>query len=348
MVKWPWKDRDEKGRFRKKPAGYLSSGQYGDEFSVEQYEGEEEERIFSQRTNLLGDGVVEGEFRELPSDASSVGVGSLEEDPQVASAEGSQDSFSTPFAKPSANVPRTGPTKSRRAAEHELRASEVELSVAEAEKAAKKAQAEMEITRAARAKEELKRARIESRQARVKEIAGYAGKISRVFSPSLGKKEKAELFFGKAKGSLYTPPTPTTEFLQEIPAKQLHKPQLERVRRAGAPASGVTTQIARTVPPPMARQGQSPLNYGFLREVSALRSTGPLGQMATRQLQGGNRLEQLIFGFVQQNQDADTLEHVKSEMEKLGYQRSDTEQALRNLQSQGFIERQGQMVEVKG
>ncbi len=321
MVRWPWKDRDEKGRFRKRPAGLLPSGEYGDEFAVEPYEDEEEEEFASPSEQ---ENVVEGEFRELPA--------------------------GTPIEEAPASV--AGPTVSRPKSPESMRdlrarreAARTSAELTEMEKAAKKAQAEIEITRAARAREELSRARRENRLSGVKEVAGYAGKVSRVFAPSLGKKEKSELFFGKAKGSLYVPPTPTTTFLEEVPAKKLHKPQLEKVRRAGAPAAGTTTQIARTVPPPMVRQGQSPLNYGFLRAAGG---SGPLNQIVAGQLQGGNKLEQLIYGVIQQNRDSATLEHVKSEMERLGYSRSDVEQALRNLQSQGFVERQGQVVEVRG
>ena len=322
MVKWPWRDRDEKGRFRRKPAGYLSAGEYGDEFAVEPYGGEEEEDF------------VEGEFREIPSDARTYEL------PLEASSSGERSATS-----PQQPIRPTGSSirdlRARR--EAAKRGSEI----AETEKAAKKAQAELEILRAERARVELSKAKRESRIAGVREVGGYAGRIAQVFSPSLGKKEKVDLYFGKAKGSLYVPPTPTTTFLEEIPAKRALQPHIEKLRRAGAPASGIATRIAGTVAPPTVRPGQSPLNYGFLREASRLKSEGPLGQLVAGSLQGGSRLEQLIFAAIRENNDQDTIEHVKDEVERLGYKRSDIEAAVRSLQQQGFVEKQGRMLEVK-
>ena len=293
--------------------GYMQGEGYslpsGSGYELTPYEEEE----FEQEVPL--EDIVEGEFREVP------------ERPTVS-------------ARPTGSGPSMQDLRAKR------EAARTASELAETEKRAKLSQAELEILRAERARVELGKAKRESRVAGVREVSGYAGKIASVFSPSLGKKEKADLYFGKAKGSLYVPSTPTTSFLEEIPAKQLHKPHLEKLRRAGSPATGVTTRVSGMVTPPMARSGQSPLNYGFLREAGRLQSSGPLGQLVAGQLQGGSRLEQLIFAAIQENQDADSLEHIKAEMERLGYQKGDVEQALRNLQSQGFVEKQGQIYEI--
>ncbi len=130
-----------------------------------------------------------------------------------------------------------------------------------------------------------------------------------------------DLYFGRAKGSLYVPETPTLR--GEAPIKSLARPQLERLRRATAPATGTSMAISRMTTP--SGRGAEPLDFSFLREMAMPR--------------GLSRVEHAAFAEIRANHDQDTLDHVVSELVKLGFARRDTETALRQLEQKGMVEK---------
>lgn len=179
------------------------------------------------------------------------------------------------------------------------------------------------------------------------EVTKTAGQISKAFAPAGAPGGVKRFYLGGAKESLYVPQAPSAERLREIPAKRALEPHIERLRRATAPGAGVTMPIARAVMPserlaqqPQAALLRQPLQYGFLREAGRLKSQGPLGQVVSGQLSGTSKLEQAVFAEIKANNDVDTLEHIKAELTKLGYQRGDVEQAVRSLEQKGFVEKQ--------
>lgn len=210
--------------------------------------------------------------------------------------------------------PKVGPvraTGTQRRTEREIQR------VKRAQLRAKRAQAET-VT------QDLRKKRFELGKARREEFYKTAGRISKAFAPAGAPGGAAQFYLGRPGRSLYVPERPTAEHLRESPAKRALQPHTERLRRATAPSTGTLMPIARTVAPSESL-AQSP-NYGFLRQF-----TLPSGT---------SKLEQAVFAEIRSNHDVDTLEHIRSELSKLGYGRAQVEQAMRALEGKGFIERQ--------
>jgi len=253
---------------------------------------------------------IEGEFREFPDEGQEVEdewkrTHSIEEEPSV-------------------RVEPARGTKAQRRAEKAIQ------EIRKAQLRAKQAQAEA-ITSEQRKKE------WERRFGKYKDIKGEvtktSGQVSRAFAPAGAPGGAAQFYLGRPGKGLYVPSTPSAEGLKEIPAKRALQPHTERLRRATAPGAGIMTPIARAVMPserlaqqPQATLLRQPLQYGFLRQY-----TMPSGT---------SKLEQAVFAEIKSNGDVDTLEHIKTELARLGYQRSSVERAVRSLEQKGFVEKQ--------
>lgn len=324
---WPFKHRDEKGRFKKKPAGYIpeeGTVEAGDvDLAVREYgldetweagpsgrvkvTVEDVERLI-EGAGTDNDDPVDAEFRAL-GDSTSRNASPAAIPVQVDDA----DDDASEASRVQGPARRSG----------DRGAAAMELKLAKAQAKAKLAQAEKEILATKKIKREMG-------AARRKEAFDMAGRISKAFAPKT-KMSASELYLGKASKSLYVPAKPSAEPLRQNAAGEMHQPRLERLRRAGSPGTGTTAPIARTVIPstrlarePSTAIAQKP-EYGFLRQL-ALPS-------------GTSRLEQLVFAEIVDNHDRDTMSHIKTEVGKLGYRASDVGGAVKSLVQKGFVEK---------
>lgn len=291
---------DERYLSSGEPYGYLLSGK------------EEEEHVPYEESEA-----IEGEFREVPS-GEEVGQSERESSlPKFGSGRGA---------------------KAQRQAEKEIQR------VKRAQLRAKRAQAE-DVTRA------FEKAEWERKFGKYKDIRGEvtktAGQISKALAPAGAPGGAARFYLGRPGRGLYVPGAPSAEGLREIPAKRALQPHTERLRRTTAPGAGTVMPIAGAALPserlaqtPSYGLLRQPLQYGFLREAGRLKGGGSLGALAASQLSGTSRLEQAVFAEVRSNNDVDTLEHIKSELAKLGYSKTQVEVAVRSLERKGFIEKQ--------
>lgn len=307
MSIWPRKPRDASGRFVPKPAGYLS-----------EYESPEEGAISGDVLNTsLGTipEVIDADFEELDG----------EEDFN----DGATGAVDNKNEQPKAPQPEAPDLEALRIQRDLARLG---LDLDRERLGAIRAKQQLEINKARKESIAADKAAFELGQAKRKDIAANAGRAARIFSPNVDKKTRDMLYFGKAAKNLYVPPAPSTDILREPPVKKTLLPQLGRLRHAGSPSAGVTTRIAGTV----ARPGQAtapipkdlaqPLQFGLLRKI-----TLPSGT---------SRLEQAIFAQLQSNQDSDTMDHIKTEVRRLGYRDSVIEQGVRTLEQQGLVEKQ--------
>lgn len=201
-------------------------------------------------------------------------------------------------------------SKAEREAEKEIQKTK------KAQLRAKRAQAES-IT------EDLKKKRREASKARRDEAAKRAGQVAKTFAPASAPGGVKKFYLGGASKDLYTPDRPSAEPLKHAPAGKALRPHTERLRRAVSPGEAVTMPIAR-MSVPSTTPAQLP-EYGFLREM-ALPS-------------GTSRLEHAVFAEIQANHDVDTAPHIKDEVARLGYRRSDIGGAIKTLVQKGFIEK---------
>lgn len=310
MNLWPFKKRDERGRFRKEYPALPEPGE----------EDEEEEILEGEFSEILGDEPIYGfaAEKQLPP----VTVRELVALSQEEGGEPEYEDVTLKEYKPGrsrSEEPSLEQAKALR--ERQKRLNELKRIRLEAQKArvlADKAKHERDITAAQKAKFELRKAQAETGMKYATRAATLGG------VPAVQRKGGIrDLYFGRARRSLYVPATPQVE--EGGTAGEALRPHLEMLRRAGAPATGQETLIAQTVMP-----GASPIavgpNYGFLREKLMLKGVSPL--------------EKVVFAEIEGNHDVDTMDHIQDEVQRLGYGRKEIGQAVRSLEKQGFVEKQ--------
>jgi len=194
----------------------------------------------------------------------------------------------------------------------EKRVFELGREVEEAGRKRKLTEYERERTLLKKAKEEL----AEKRERRVGRWAKRAALLGGV--PAVERKGGIrDMYFGRAKPSLYVPPAPK----EVIPKETVKK--LREVTTLGAPRAGVDTSYARRLVQPGGKELRQPLHFGFLRELLMPKGLSPV--------------EQYAFAEIRENNDRDTVRHVVSQLAQLGISRKQAENAVRSLLQKGYV-----------
>lgn len=127
-----------------------------------------------------------------------------------------------------------------------------------------------------------------------------------------------EMYFGRAKQSLYVPKVPGKEPLGDLS-------KLREVTQLGAPTVRTDVEYARGLVAPPGRPSRQPLQYTFLRELLMPK--------------GLSRIEQYAFAEIRANHDVDTARHIVQELAKLGVPRRESESAIKGLLQRGYVRR---------
>ncbi|MBU2051266.1 MAG: hypothetical protein KKH61_20155 [Gammaproteobacteria bacterium] len=171
--------------------------------------------------------------------------------------------------------------------------------------------------------------------------------------------DRREFYFGKAKGSIYTPPAPSYEPLtgmRQLTApgdaqgtgmmRQVTTPRLGRLKQATSPTSLGDSRLAQMVAP-TERLAQGPVGFGRpgaegapLSELRRLTAPSGLGLERLRQIMmphGLTPIEKQAYIEIRQNHDIDTPSHVMEELEKLGVPREESNQAIKGLLQKNIV-----------
>ncbi len=206
-----------------------------------------------------------------------------------------------------------------------------------------------QITESKAKEQALRKSKYELGREQRKEGAQAMQKVLTLGGVPMSQSERRELYFGKAKRSLYGPTAPKEPFSKNMGAaeylkpstseevKSLHRPSFSKLKEAGpkpAKPSQAQSEYARQLVQPggeglrhslsFAGSPQG-LNYGFLREFNTPK--------------GLSQGEQYAYSEIRANHDRDTARHVVSELGQMGVPRRDAEQALRGLLQKGHVRR---------
>jgi hypothetical protein len=157
-----------------------------------------------------------------------------------------------------------------------------------------------------------------------KEVSGAAKGLQKFLTlggmPATSAKQRGEFYFGKPNKDLYVPSTPSVTPIKRSPAGAAHKVDTSELKARTVLRGG---EFARRLVEPPGRHSES---FDLLRRLNTPSGNSPL--------------EQLVLAEIKDNNDHDTMEHIKTEVSKKGYNRQDVEKAVKLLESRGFIEKQ--------
>ena len=220
------------------------------------------------------------------------------------------------------------PRYSRREAEAERLGTALEREKLEAEREAlqrARRKAGVEEKRAEeKYKFEISEAKFKRRERTKKEISGAAKGLQKFLTlggmPATSPKQRKEFYFGKPNKDLYVPSTPSVTPIKRSPAGAAHKVDTSELKARTVIKGG---EFARRLVEPPGKHSES---FDLLRRLNTPSGNSPL--------------EQLVLAEIKDNNDHDTMEHIKAEVSKKGYSRQDIEKVVRLLESRGFIEKQ--------
>jgi hypothetical protein len=176
-----------------------------------------------------------------------------------------------------------------------------------------------------------------------KEVGTYAKaaqKIATLGGVPMGKEARKELYFGRVKGTLYTPKAPSSLSSKLQPIREVSEPEYEILQRESTPRLGRLQEEGA----PRSIEGEA------LRRTPLLQAAGGLvslkGQGVALGLlrkmtmpQGLMPIERYAYAEILGNNDRDTMRHISSELAAIGVSRKDSEQAVKSLLSKGLVKK---------
>lgn len=157
-----------------------------------------------------------------------------------------------------------------------------------------------------------------------KEVGAYAGGLTKALTPTgMTPARKRDLYFGRARGDLYTPSAPKT---RRPPIAQTGHDYGE-LRKLGS--FGPTN-----IPSPM------PNLSGFVKEdpFSQNVTLDKIGNSLRSYPKSWTRPMKFVYQEIKENHDTDTTENIRKDMGTYGLSSKEVDAALNKLRSLGYVQ----------